>query len=190
MNDKVFATIGATNHTEKTRPNNDYYTTDPIAIDLLQKHHLLGKGKYWECACGKGDLSERLKYYGYDVYSSDISDHGYGDTGIDFLNQNRQFENILTNPPYTLITDFILKGLELAENSLYIFGRIQLLESMGRWEAIFRGNPPTYVCPFVKRVSCYHDGVKDNKGSAVCYAWFIWHKKLLQCNRTQIKWLI
>lgn len=59
MNDKVFATSGATNHTEKTRPNNDYYTTDPIAIDLLQKHHLLGKGKYWECACGKGDLSER-----------------------------------------------------------------------------------------------------------------------------------
>ena len=31
----VFKTLGATNHTTKERENNDYYATDPIAIDSL-----------------------------------------------------------------------------------------------------------------------------------------------------------
>ena len=47
----------------KRKPN-DYYATDPYAIDILLKD---GKAKLnkdvWECACGAGHLSERLKKY-------------------------------------------------------------------------------------------------------------------------------
>ena len=31
----IFKTLGASNHTDKERENNDFYATDPIAIDKL-----------------------------------------------------------------------------------------------------------------------------------------------------------
>lgn len=31
----IFATLGASNHTDKEREKNDYYATSPIAIDAL-----------------------------------------------------------------------------------------------------------------------------------------------------------
>lgn len=76
----IFANIGASNHSSYDREKDDYYATDVSAIDMLYKHNLLVDGKYWECACGDGRLSERLKYYGYDVISSDLFDRGYGVT--------------------------------------------------------------------------------------------------------------
>lgn len=33
----IFKTLGASNHTDKERQNEDYYATDPIAIDVLLK---------------------------------------------------------------------------------------------------------------------------------------------------------
>lgn len=32
---EYFTTLGASNHTEKEREINDYYATDPIAVDAL-----------------------------------------------------------------------------------------------------------------------------------------------------------
>ena len=154
----VFSNIGASNHSSNKREDNDYYSTDVSAIDLLVKKDLLVQGDYWECACGDGRLSERLKYYGFDVISSDLYDRGYGDTGVDFLQQDSKFDNILTNPPYKQLTEFVLKGLELVEHRLYIFARLQTLESQGRYNKIFKDNPPRYVCPFVKRIPCYVGG--------------------------------
>lgn len=189
----VFSNIGASNHSKYEREKNDFYATDVSAIDLLEKHNLLVDGAYWECACGDGRLSERLKKYGYKVISSDLFSRGYGNcaTGVDFLEQEHGYENIITNPPYTLINDFLVKGIELAEHRLYIFARLQTLETIGRYNRVFKDNPPRFVCPFVKRIPCYRGG-EDNpkfKQSAVAYAWFIWDNQD-PTNRCEIKWLI
>lgn len=77
----TFVTLGASNHTDKKRESNDFYATDPIAIDKLVKAiHL--PHKIWECACGTGCLSDRLKDFGYDVVSTDLVDRGYGGQAI------------------------------------------------------------------------------------------------------------
>ena len=34
-NKSIYTTLGASNHTDKEREENDYYATDPIAIDKL-----------------------------------------------------------------------------------------------------------------------------------------------------------
>ena len=73
----IFKTLGASNHTDKEREENDFYATDPIAIDKL-----LGTGfelskNVWEPACGAGHLSKRLEHYGYNVRSTDLIDRGY-----------------------------------------------------------------------------------------------------------------
>lgn len=187
----VFTTMGASNHSKYPREENDFYATDPSAITLLDKAGLLDKNiPYWECACGDGALSKELIRLGYNVpVNTDLFDRGYGGNGIDFLECTDKFNgNIITNPPFTLLNEFILKGLELASNKLYIFGRIQTLETIGRWENIFKDNKPVWVCPFVKRIKCYTSS-HEIKSSAVCYAWFIWDNKD-SSEETRVKWLI
>lgn len=49
----MFVTLGASNHTDKERESNDFYATDPIAIDKLVTVIQLPR-KIWECACGTG----------------------------------------------------------------------------------------------------------------------------------------
>jgi len=53
----VFRNIGASSHSNYVREENDYYSTDPLAIRLLHKHGLLDENvPYWETACGGGEI--------------------------------------------------------------------------------------------------------------------------------------
>ena len=103
----VYTTLGASSHTEEAREVNDYYATDPIAIDLLLKEETFDEN-IWECACGEGHMSERLKENGFEVYSTDLVDRGYEDEILDFLNSDVSFNgDIITNPPYKYAKEFI-----------------------------------------------------------------------------------
>ena len=44
----IYKTLGASNHTDKEREQNDYYATDPCAIDKLLMVENLNKN-IWEC---------------------------------------------------------------------------------------------------------------------------------------------
>lgn len=189
--ESVFTNIGAVGHTLKPRSRNDYYATDPLAVRLLDKYGLLDHNvQYWETACGGGNLSVELERLGYDVTSSDKYDRGYGDVGVDFFECNDVFQgNTITNPPFSHINDWIVHSLKVTSNKVYIFGKIQIIESMNRWNKIFSKHKPVLICPFVKRISCYPDGNKPNYGSAICYAWFIWDNTV-DNEDTRVKWLI
>ena len=73
----IYKTLEASSHTEEERESNDYYATEPKAIDLLLEEETFNN-HIWECACGQGHLSERLISHGYKVTSTDIVDRGYG----------------------------------------------------------------------------------------------------------------
>lgn len=188
----VFSCIGASNHSDYEREANDYYSTDASAITLLHKHNLLDTDvQYWETAVGGGRLAKELKRLGYNVTrETDLFDRGYGDVGIDFLKCNDVFEgNLITNPPYSMINDWIVKSIELASNKSYIFCRIQTIETINRYKRIFRDDPPVLICPFVKRINCYRNDDTSFKQSAVCYSWFIWDNTV-DNSETRVKWLI
>ena len=187
----VYSTMGASNHSERERERDDFYSTDPLAITLLHRNGLLDDCEYWECACGNGNLSKELLNLGYNVsLNTDLFDRGYGVSGVNFLECTTKFNgSIITNPPFKDLTDFILKGLELSSNKLYIFARIQTLETIKRWESIFMKYKPLYVCPFVKRIGCYPNGDESYKNKAVCFGWFIWDVNNLDCE-TKVKWLL
>lgn len=92
----TFVTLGASNHTDKERESNDFYATDPIAIDKLVKVMQLPH-KIWECACGTGCLSDRLKDFGHDVVSTDLVDRGYGG-GKQFFGNHRSAKRLFLHP--------------------------------------------------------------------------------------------
>lgn len=53
----TFVMLGATNHSEKEREKDDFYATDPhaleIFLDKLKKDKFELHKNIWECACGK-----------------------------------------------------------------------------------------------------------------------------------------
>ena len=172
------STLGASNHSKTVRADNDYYSTNPVAIDYLLEHEDFDEN-IWECACGSGKLSERLKDFGFNVRSTDLIYRDYGEKeSVDFLAQSEVFEgDIITNPPYNLALEFVEKALELSNRKVAMFLRIQFLESKKRYVELFTKNPPKKVLVFVKRMKCYSNDDFSLKGSsAICFAWFVWDK--------------
>lgn len=191
----IYKTIGASNHTDKERELNDYYATDPMAIDKLLKvekpsHYI------WECACGEGSLSDRLKQNGYEVISSDIVDRGYKDYLIkDFFQVTSLGDmwDILTNPPYKYAKEFVLKSLDLIAygRKVYMFLKLTFLEGKARYKELFSKYPPKKVYVFSERILCAKNAefqkMKEGGGSAVAYAWYVWEKGYQ--GKTEIEWI-
>ena len=185
----VFATLGASNHSKQERETMDYYATEPKAIDLLASKFDIPH-RVWECACGGGSLSERLKERGHEVISTDIIDRGYeGFNGeCDFLSRlfHPKIEGdyaIVTNPPYKFVTEFVLTALDVLPDGCYLclFLKTTALESRGRWEKIYRQTPPRYVFQCIDRILCaknaeFEDARKNLGAGAQAYAWFVWQK--------------
>lgn len=181
--DKIFKNLGASNHADHDREENDFYATDPIAIDCLLKKEVL-EHNLWEPACGKNQLVNRLEQYGYNVRRSDLIKR-IDDPKLevlDFLspNNNKIFNgDIITNPPYKCSLEFVKKALSLIPegNKVCMFLKLLWLESSQRYDELFKNNPPKRIYVFSKRIKCAINGEFDKvEGSAVAYAWFVFVK--------------
>lgn len=184
-----YVMAGASNHSDEERVEHDYYATDPKAMEMLLEHETFNHD-IWEPACGDGALCKILTKHGYNVLPSDIIDRGYPGTHIsDFLKVNdvKMGVDIITNPPYKYVSEFILKALKNTDRKVAMFCKIQLLESKKRWEQVFSKHPPARIYVFVKRMNCYRNNDQSKKGSAICYAWFIWDKEY--DDEPIIRWL-
>ena len=191
----TFVMLGASNHSEKERENNDYYATDPkaleIFLDKLKEDGIKLHNYIWECACGEGHLSKVLEKHGHKVWSTDLIDRGYGKGNTDFLKSipNEWVGDILTNPPYKYARQFVEKAMEVTRNSCYtiMFLKIQFLEGQARKE-MFKKYPPKYVYVNSERQLCAMNGEFDKyKATALCYCWFVWEKGFT--GEPTIRWI-
>ena len=179
----VLVRNGASNYTKEKRQVDDYYATEPRAIEILldveKFNHYV-----WECACGGGHMSDVLKDNGYNVRSSDIIDRGYaGAEVIDFLKvtKNELSRDIITNPPYKYAKEFVEHALNISEQGVKIamFLKLTFLESKSRKE-LFKQYPPKVIYVSSSRLQCAKNGdfetYKKGVGTAVAYAWYVWEK--------------
>ena len=172
--------------TTRDRVDNDFYATPENAIRAILDNEKL-EGSILEPSAGQGHISRLLKeYYPYsEIVSTDLvqREERFGipiQGDIDFLtyNFNRKFDNIITNPPFNIAQEFIERALELSNNKVIMFAKIQLLEGNKR-RKMFDNTPLKYVYVFSKRVNPLRNGEElDEKGkpwsSTMCFAWFIW----------------
>lgn len=116
------------NYTTKDRQQDDFYATDPVALDLLIRKcstelesDLFFRYSIWECACGNGNLAKCLERHEITVIATDLKDRGYGISGVDFLKEKELYSTIiLTNPPYSLANEFILHAMDILPEGGYI----------------------------------------------------------------------
>ena len=185
----VFKSMAASIHTDKERQEHDYYATDPIAVRYLLEMESF-TGPIWECACGEGHLSKEIEKHGYSVVSTDLIDRGYG-TVYDFMSMDNLETDMdmITNPPYGILNDWITKGLNILENGrkMALFLPIRYLEGKGR-KALYINSPPKTVYISSSRIQCAMNGDFEgtSKLNAVAYGWFVWEKGF--SGNTTLKW--
>ena len=178
----VYVGLGASNHTEDERSENDFYATPPLAVKHLLDIEEFNKN-IWEPACGMNHIVNELRNKNYNVRCSDIikmTDDPNIEI-IDFLNYNEKWDgDIITNPPFKYALEFVNKALEITDNGTKIamFLKLQFLEGQKRIK-LFEENPPKIIYVASKRYGCSKSGKFNedgNIGSAICYCWYIWEK--------------
>ena len=176
----IYKTLGASSHCEHERQVDDYYATEPKAVEILLENETFNN-RVWECACGEGHISKVLESHSYDVSSTDLIYRGYGEEEpYDFLKCDEQNidEDIITNPPYKYAKEFVEKALDVVASGrkVAMFLKLTFLEGQARRQ-MFEKYPPKTIYVFSGRVKCAMNGDFEKVGSsAVAYAWFVWEK--------------
>ena len=193
----IYVPLGASNHSNGERQNEDFYATDPKATELLLELEKFNEFILEPC-CGQGHISKVLTKNGYKVISTDLVDRGYGIAPVNFLeydfltkNNGKLNMDIITNPPYKYAKEFVERSLQLVEDGCKVamFLKVQFLEGKARRE-LFEKHPPKRIWVSSSRLLCAKNGdfetMKKTGGSAVAYAWFIWEKGYT--GKTELRW--
>ena len=185
---------------ENGRVENDYYATNPKAVEMLLMNYPFHAATILEPCVGGGHIANAINDFFTNkrvITGLDLVDRGYPNTIVqDFLTweTNRKFEGIITKPPFSLAQEFIEKGMKLLtdDGQMAMFLKIQFLEGAKRKE-FFEKYPPKYIYVFRNRMATWNNGneVDPNTGkrwaTTMCHAWFIWEKG----SKTEpiIRWL-
>lgn len=161
----------------------DDFPTPPWATRALIEH-IVGPDVVrpltcLEPACGRGYMSRPLAEYFQSVDSADAYQYGFGKTR-DFLTfpyEARSHDWVITNPPFRLAEEFVTRSMAVARVGVAILARTVFLESVGRYQAIFKLNPPTIFAQFSERVPMVKGRVDQKASTATGYAWFVWHRE-------------
>lgn len=168
----------------------DFFPTPPWATRALIERVFLhlginpGGSSAWDPACGEGHMAAPLAEYFREVHSTDVHDYGWGFPPLDFLDlppdtheAAADYDWIITNPPFGDKTEaFVLRALDLAKIGVAMFVRLQWLETIGRYERLFRDRPPTLIAFFCERVNLCKGRWEPGGSTATAYIWLVWAK--------------
>ena len=179
---------------EQQRQIDDFYPTHPSITQMLLDREELD-GNIWESACGRGDMSEVLIDNGYDVLSTDLIDRGYGEGGIDFLDDDQigrfgSVDNIITNPPFTFALDFVLQAKKIARKKICILNSTMFLDGIKRYEMWMDEDfPLKTMYQFSGRVAFRKNEIVDqSQCGLVPWAWFVFERGYT--GKPTIDWIL
>lgn len=154
------------------RSEYDFYSTPQYATNELLVVEKFN-GNILEPACGDGAISKILVDKGYDVISKDLVNRGYGETGKNFLWETAHYDNLITNPPFSLAEEFLNKAKQIVDNKIALLLKTVFLEGQKRYH-LFQDKKFPLKCmyQFAKRIN--FDQTK--KAGMVSYAWFVWER--------------
>ena len=166
------------------RNKNDYYQTPySMTRQLLEVENF--EGKILEPCCGAGAIVKVLKDYDKSVDYCDLNNE-FSLTGVfknfkDFINDDfDRYDNIITNPPYSLAKEFILKAKQITNNKIAMLLPLNYLHGVTRYNEIYldRKFPLKAVYVFC-RYGMLEETIRDDgtyKTGMMVYAWYIWEK--------------
>ena len=180
MKKNSFATnIGFSSLSKQKRHDEDFYATDPIALEKFLDQSGIRLSNVWECACGQGHLAQVLKDRDLLGKATDLIDRGYGEQFNFFYSSEVWEGDILTNPPYSEAQRFCEHALDCVDegSKVIMLVRIQFLEGKKR-KGFFQDSPPKFIYVSSSRLRLAKGGDFEtyNNPSANCYAWIVWER--------------
>ena len=157
--------------TDKMKPkynkikNNFVQTPTEVTNQLLQLEAFMGN--VLEPCCGNGAISEILIEKGFNVKSSDLFDYGYGEVR-DLFDINEMYDNVITNPPFSLNIDMIEKLLSITKNKLAL---LWYVKNIGNIIESRRSKGLKTIYVFNQRIQW-----KETKIGWL-FAWYVWEKE-------------
>ena len=162
------------------RSVHDFYATPDWVTEALLRH-VQFRARVWEPCCGTGAITGVLKRHGYDVTSTDITDHGFGTPGVDFLACQAMPDGcraLVTNPPYGTNTpsqkgqekssmamlrfvDHALRLTESVQGQLALLVRFQWVAGQ-RAAALMSAGPFAAVIALTHRIQWFDRGEATN----------------------------
>jgi len=183
---KSAQSIVGTNN-DGNRPKDDFYPTPTeVTRALLRVEPFVPPMTIWEPACGNGAMSKVLESTGLNVFSTDLNNHGYGQTGVDFIDTDHGlmkdfgFYNhgtaIVTNPPFNLAYEFIEHAIrDLQVQKLCLLMKLSALEGRKR-ATLLEETHLSRVWVFKNRIQLTRNGEEMRSGGMMAFAWFVWER--------------
>jgi hypothetical protein len=164
----------------------DDFPTPPWASRALIEHVVTSKASLAEMtclepACGRGHMAVALADYFKEITAYDVFDYGFGRV-TDFLKvkqPDQSFDWVITNPPFRLGEEFIVRAMKIARRGVAMLTRTVFIESVGRYERLFKINPPSRFAQFTERVPMVKGRIDKKASTATGYAWLVWEKDRL-----------
>lgn len=174
----------------------DYFPTPPWATRALLEFlgPIVDEDQIvWEPACGHGHMVDVLREFPWRVMASDVFAYTPGQQVGSFVGQGPDVmpdfdvDWVITNPPFTLAEEFVLRALGIAEMGVAMLVRSVWLEGAGRYLRLFRPHPPVAVLQFCDRVPMVKGRWDPRASSATAYSWVIWRKGYT--GHTRLAWV-
>lgn len=154
-----------------------YETPYSMTTQLLEVERFSTWEPILEPACGNGAIVRPLEKAGFKVHAFDIA------TGADFLAldyEGRPWPQIITNPPYSLASEFVLQAKRSCSSKFAFLLPLDYLHGLDRFKTIFLDDdfPLARVWTFVRRPDLRAPIREDGKypTGALTFAWFIWDR--------------
>ena len=170
------------------RKNDDYFT--PISMidqlyEIADQYNLLDYNKkVLEPACGEGHMVRKLQERFKNIIWSDKNYTYNNSKKVDFILNSfvydlENVDYIITNPPFSLFSDFVITSKMVALEKIIFLGKLDFLTGLKRYNNIYSNNNCynlKYVWIFVRKPDLRYK-IRDD-GMYPCaidgYGWFIW----------------
>jgi len=172
----------STNNVKGTRKASDFYETPYSLTELL-----LQSERYpidiLEPACGAGAIVRVLERHGYNVQAFDRE--------VDFLKFDESVAAVITNPPFSLAKEFILKCKKVCDLKFSLLLPLSYLHGKERFDSIYQDEAfPLASVKVFTRYPMLGDPIREDgkhRTGMMVYAWYTWN--LEHVGPPTIAWL-
>lgn len=167
------------------RKKSDFYETPySITEQFLNEWKINKSLKILEPACGNGAIVSVLKNKGFENII-------FYDKDKDFLKEKRVFDYLITNPPFSLSFEFIIKAKQIIRREFSLLLPLSYLHGVKRYEEIYSNKnfPLKEIFVFTRYPMLGEKIRKDGKYKTgmMVYAWFVFSRNYL--GKPLINWI-
>ena len=167
------------NNARSERVADDLYPTPAEATQCLLRR-VKFNGAIWECAAGMGHISWELIQAGYEYISTDLcaAQYQHGET-LDFLQADKALApNIVTNPPYKLLREFIRKALTLPGiDTVAFFIPYPAIAYVGIYKLFEELGHPSLILAMVPNFTIWMGAERGWQQSFFKHCWLVWDRR-------------